>query len=59
MPESLEHLECENNEITQLNNLPSGLTHLECQYNQIKELKNLPSGINPDNILGIQTTEEE
>ena len=38
-------LDCQNNEITSLDNLPSGLQHLTCTYNKITSLDNLPLGL--------------
>lgn len=36
---------CNNNLITELDNLPNSLKILECSYNQISNLDNLPNGL--------------
>ena len=42
---SLEKLECYNNKIIQLYNLPDSLKYLDCCINQITQLENLPIGL--------------
>ena len=39
---NLEILDCSNNDITQIDNLPPTLKHLNCSVNQIAYLNNLP-----------------
>ena len=39
---NLKTLDCNNNSITQINNLPLSLTELYCSYNKITSLDNLP-----------------
>jgi len=42
---SLEHLNLNNNFISELSNLPSSLTYLDCSTNTLTNLSNLPSGL--------------
>ena len=39
---NLEDLDCSNNEITEIINIPDSLTYLDCSSNKIKDLCNLP-----------------
>ena len=43
--ENLKILDCSNNNLTQIDNLPLQLIYLNCSFNQIKKMDNLPSGI--------------
>jgi Leucine-rich repeat (LRR) protein len=45
LPLTLEILYCDNNLITQLDNLPNRLTTLYCHNNQIEKLDNLPNSL--------------
>jgi Leucine-rich repeat (LRR) protein len=43
--ENVIYLDCRNNIITELDNLPSKLVFLDCSYNNITNLDNLPLGL--------------
>ena len=42
---NLTELDCRENKITKLDNLPNSLTKLDCEKNQITNLDNLPNSL--------------
>jgi Leucine-rich repeat (LRR) protein len=43
--ESLEELDCSNNKITEIINIPNTLKYLNCENNEITKLNNLPNNL--------------
>ena len=42
---NLQELDCRNNHLTQLDNLPQSLIELDCSYNKLIQLDNLPQSL--------------
>ena len=53
----LEILDCSDNNITQLDNLPPGLKHLNCRNNQLTHLDNFPPGLKHLDCSGNKITQ--